>query len=530
MQQAISYVRFSSHRQRGGSSVERQEEMIRKWLDDHPDYQFSNLKFKDIAKSGYHGEHIKEAGGFGKLLVAVKEGQIRAGDVVLVEAIDRTGRLQTFDMLMKVLGPILEAGVSIITLDDSTTYTKESINASQMYLLVAKIQAAHSYSEALSRRVSVSYDRRRRQAKEGVIPKRATPVWLTSDGKLRDDVVPHIQTAFELYISGVGKDAIAKRMRESGVERLSKCVARTVDNWLRNQAAIGKWVTKVQGDSEQVIDNVYEPIIEPSLFYKVQLKLDRNKGKPLKTTKHFLVGLVRCASCGKSYIVQNKDGKPHSLRCHSRAQQRGCINSHIVPKTVLDTIYQQTSMSAAMEAVSKQQLGVNDKEIVVREAELRELEKRVKKLIELSMMTDDMSAVADSLNEAKRAKEVAENALVILKSTVVEPVANHWNEMGKVWKLEKDDNQRLAAMLRDVGYAIVINPDGLITCTHSQGTYRYLGVDRAVNRFKVMRGATLELWLKGSDEEYPYHDVFQDVASENTWDEADYENLRLQYE
>ena len=154
--QAISYVRFSSFRQHGGSSVERQNAMIAEWLTRHPDYELSSLKFEDLAKSGYHGDHIKAGGGFGKLLEAVKFGAIKDGDVVLVEAIDRTGRMDTVDML-DLLTPILKAGVSIITLDDGNSYNRASVNGSHIYMLMAKIQAANQYSEALSRRVTASY-------------------------------------------------------------------------------------------------------------------------------------------------------------------------------------------------------------------------------------------------------------------------------------------------------------------------------------------------------------------------------------
>jgi hypothetical protein len=72
--------------------------------------------------------------------------------VVLVEAIDRTGRLEPMYMLTLVVNPILKAGVPIITLDVDTTYSNESVHTAQMFLLVAKIQTAHGCSTALSTR------------------------------------------------------------------------------------------------------------------------------------------------------------------------------------------------------------------------------------------------------------------------------------------------------------------------------------------------------------------------------------------
>lgn len=532
MKQAISYVRFSSDRQKHGSSVERQEGMIADWLKRHPDYEISDLKFSDLGKSGYHGEHIKEAGGFGKLLKALEDGFIRAGDVVLVEAIDRTGRLEPMDMLTLVINPILKAGVSIITLDDNTTYSKESVNTAQIFLLVAKIQAAHGYSAALSTRVADSYKKRRKDAaKYGTVPRRITPVWLNPDGTPRDEVVPWIKTAFELYVSGVGKSTIAKRMRESGVERLAKASGPGVEGWLRNKAVIGKWETLEGTPDHQVIDDIYPAIIEPSLFYKAQVHAEKMKTqRPIKTANHFLVGLVRCGECEKNYIVQNLHSKPHSMRCRTRQSQNDCTNSHCVPKPVLDAIYRYTSVTAAVEAVQQQQMGVNEKEIVTREAELLTLAKRVEGLADAVKQAGPMRELIEALKQSRIEREAAENALVILRSTVVSPAGTGWNEMGKVWKLEADDAQRLAAMLRMVGYHITVQKTGEITSSHSDVLYRYLGVDRALDKYKLLVNGELTLVPKGYVDDYPYHEPFQEVEGEATWDDADYENLRLQYE
>lgn len=532
MKQAISYVRFSSDRQKHGSSVERQEGMIAEWIKAHPDYGTSELKFSDLGKSGFHGEHIKEAGGFGKLLVAVEEGLIKQGDVVLVEAIDRTGRLEPMDMLTLVINPILKAGVSIITLDDNTTYSKESVNTAQIFLLVAKIQAAHGYSAALSTRVADSYKKRRKDAaKYGIVPRRITPVWLNPDGTPRDEVVPWIKTAFELYVSGVGKSTIAKRMRESGVERLAKASGPGVEGWLRNKAVIGKWETLEGTPHHQVIDDIYPAIIEPSLFYKAQVHAEKMKTqRPIKTANHFLVGLVRCGECEKNYIVQNLHGKPHTMRCRTRQSQNDCTNSHCVPKPVLDAIYRHTSVTAAVEAVQQQQMGVNEKEIVTREAELLTLAKRVEGLAEAVKQAGPMPELIEALKQSRIEREAAENALVILRSTVVSPAGTGWNEMGKVWKLEANDAQRLAAMLRMVGYHITVQNTGEITSSHSDVLYRYIGVDRALDKYKLLVNGKLTFIPKGYVDDYPYHEPFQEVEGEVTWNAEDYTNLQAQYE
>ena len=527
-------MRFSSDRQKDGSSVERQEKMIADWLKLHEgEYETASLSYKDYAKSGFHGEHIKAGGGFGDLLVAVKEGDIRAGDVVLVEAIDRAGRLPFLDMLSDIIGPILRAGVTIITLDDKQEYTEASVGSSQIFLLVAKIQAAHDYSKTLSRRVSESYATRRREAmEEGITPKRITPVWLNSDGTVKKEVEPWIKTMFELYVSGVGKDAIARRLRESGVPQFAKASGFGVRGWLKNKAVIGKWEVLADTPDHHIIDGIYPLVVDTALFYKAQIRTEQvkvSKKRSVKTTKHFMVGLVKCGVCGKNYIIQNKYGKPHSMRCITRAALKDCSNSYNVPKNVLDRIYTHSSATAALDAVAEQQMGVNDKEIAIREGELQELSKKVASLLQTLDAVGFMPELAVKLKEAQSAREVAESALVILRSTVVESAAHDWNEWGKVWGLEKDDPQRLAAMLRGVGYAITVHPDGRITCSHSPTEYRYAGVDYKSKCYKLMRNGSLEL-VHRSEDDYPYHEAFQEVEGLMAWDEEDYENLRRQYE
>lgn len=533
MHTAISYVRFSSARQEGGSSVERQEGMIARWLKDHPEYTLSELRFADLGKSGFHGDHIKEAGGFGKLLKAVLEGQIKEGDVILVEAIDRTGRLEAMDMLTRVINPILAGGVSIITLDDQTTYTKASVNTAQLFLLVAKIQAAYDYSKTLSRRVEDSYKKRRKDVTEkGTVPARITPVWLNPDGTLRGEVVPWIKTAFELYVSGVGKYTIAHRMRASGVERLSKTSGPTVEGWLRNKATIGYWST-LEGTEHHEELLIYPPIIEPALFYKAQIHGDKVKTvRPEKTASHFLVGLVKCAECGKNYIIQNKDGKPHSLRCITRQNKKDCGNTRTIPKPVMDEVYRRTCQRATLEAVKGLSNSVNEQEIAVKEGELREATKRSDSLMQLVESVGFSQSLSDRYKSVQEQIEVLQANLVLLKRTEYQPT---FAEQGIVWKLEKDDEQRLAALLRGVGYQLIVDVTGKISCSHSPIVSLYKGVDRKTGMYQATVNGKLCNIERTAEEHYAQVALEasldnDDMVGDTSWSEEDYENLRLQYE
>lgn len=522
MPTAFSYARFSSSTQKKGSSLERQKAMVARWLGNHPDYSLSDQTFQDLGKSGWKGEHIKEGGGFAELLAAVQAGLIQKGDAVLVEAIDRTGRLLVLDMLSIIVSPILRAGVSIVTLEDNTVFTEASLNeGGHIYILVGKIQAARQYSDNLSRRLTASYDSRRRLAKEGTTPKRNTPVWLTSKGEVVQEIADQIKVAFELYTSGLGKAVIAKRMRESGVAALAKTSGPGVEGWLRNEAVIGRWNGA----------DVYKPIVDLSLYQLAQIEGEKRKTAPrAKTASHFYVGLIKCGCCGHNFIMRTIKGVQVSMRCRKRQELKGCDNKKVIPKEIIDAVYRQTSVPAALRVVARDHSGVNEKAIIAAEAKLLEISKQMQDLSTAITTLGFIPEVQAQLQQTQEAREATEHELAVLKATVVHPAANSWIEQGKVWELERNDPQRLSAMLRSVGYTITIHPDGRLISSETEGVFRYAGVDRKEDRYKLMQDDQLLLVHKGPDESYSYWEPFQEVVGEVMWNEADYENLRLQYE
>jgi len=480
MPTAFSYARFSSARQKRGSSLERQKAMLASWLSQHSEYSLSVETYQDLGKSAWKGDHIKEGGDFAKLLAAVDEGVIKKGDAVLVEAIDRTGRLPVLEMLSTIVSPILRAGVSIITLEDGIVFTEASLNeGGHIYILVGKIQAARQYSDNLSRRLKGSYDSRRRLAKdEGKTPKRHTPVWLTSTGVLIPDIAEQIKLAFELYTSGLGKAVIAKRMRESGVPALAKTSGPGVEGWLRNEAVIGRW-----NGSE-----VYEPIVDQSLYHLAQIEGERRKTAPsAKTATHFYVGLVKCGSCGGNFIMRTIKGLQVSMRCRKRQELKGCDNKKVIPKTVIDTVFERTSKPATHRLVAKERSGVNEKAIIAGEAKILELSKGIRAMVSAFSASMMIPEVASQIQALHGEREAAERELALLKATVERP-PNVWRVQGRVEDLERSDPQRLAAMLRNVGYSITIYSDGRLSTSESGTVYRYAGVNRKEDKYKVLCG------------------------------------------
>ncbi|ROO08071.1 hypothetical protein BK673_16150 [Pseudomonas fluorescens] len=490
MPQAVSYIRFSSSRQQGGSSVKRQQQMVDKWLIAHPEYIRSNLIYEDLGRSGYHGEHITEGGNFAKLLTAVKAGLIQAGDCVLVEAIDRTGRLPSLQMLNKVISPIIEAGVNIITLEDNVVYDQSSVEGGHLFLLVAKIQAAYGYSKQLSRRTKASYDLRAEKAHEKQV-KRHTPLWLTTEGQVIESIAKHVRHAFELYVSGVGKQTIANRMRATGVEELAKCSGPTVEGWLRNYATIGSWEygkkdAKLKGkDADnpvKIIPNVYPPIVSDSLFMLAQQRKKVVATKALsRTSKHLLVGLVKCGECGSNYVIHNKDGKPNNMRCglHHRLGANGCTNNQTIPYQVLNYVYQQTAIHHLQAALNTTQLSANDRRKLELNTERDKLSGSITRLAKMMAVVDDPEVLAEVQTHSLRRKEIDEQLEILDRNPKV--VGGHpasVNTMFDLLKIEEQmmtDPQQLNCLYRQGGYNIKVVGKQMVVDGQS---FTYIGVKR----------------------------------------------------
>ncbi|TOA15962.1 recombinase, partial [Vibrio parahaemolyticus] len=90
------YIRFSSSIQQKGSSLERQQKLIDDYLKSRPELTLSNLQYQDLGLSGYKGKHLEND--LGKLLEAIESKHIKEGDYILVEAMDRLGRLPELEM------------------------------------------------------------------------------------------------------------------------------------------------------------------------------------------------------------------------------------------------------------------------------------------------------------------------------------------------------------------------------------------------------------------------------------------------
>ena len=106
-----SYLRFSDPRQSTGGSADRQLLYAQTWAAGRGLVLDESLSLRDEGLSAYHQQHVKQ-GALGAFLLAVSEGRIPEGSVLIVEGLDRLSRAEPIQAQAQ-LAQIINAGITV---------------------------------------------------------------------------------------------------------------------------------------------------------------------------------------------------------------------------------------------------------------------------------------------------------------------------------------------------------------------------------------------------------------------------------
>jgi DNA invertase Pin-like site-specific DNA recombinase len=340
MPEAISYVRWSSQEQSKGNSSDRQEEGVIKWLKVNSDYTLNlHRRYRDAGVSG-RGAHLE--GALGAFLKDVMNKKFKPGTVLLVEALDRLGRMAPYKQMGLFLTIIAE-GIKVVTTIDGAEYSGPIMESGEgqwkLMQSLVKMSLAWEESEKKAKRSDDNWRRIRKGEKRKVGTKRV-PGWIrVSPDGLKYELIPErakiIREIFQLTLAGWGKDRIAKKLTDDGVEtwgphdkEKEKKRRRWRDSYiariLSNSAVIGQfqWHKSPTLDAETG-KRIREPIGEPHENYfpaaikhstwaevqKIRAAREKRPGAIGKNVRNLFTGLIHCGHTGESMIFSNKT--PH---------------------------------------------------------------------------------------------------------------------------------------------------------------------------------------------------------------------------
>lgn len=479
---AYSYIRLSSKQQIKGDGARRQIEAAELYCKQN-NLVLSPKTFRDLGISAY-----KEVDrpSLSDLHQCIANGMIQAGDVVILEKLDRLSR-QGIAKTQAMLQEILSQGVVVVSLMDGLVLDRDSLNDLTLVIRIA-VASDIAYKESLakSQRIQANKDAAREKAKQGVAIPRKLPFWLSLiDGKYDfNDRLSVLKTIIDMKRNGASLAKIAAHLNSSSIPTANHngiWNPSTLRDVIANPCLYGAHQVrvKVQGKYQpsELINDYYPAVISFSEYQELNSRaVQRPAGR--SETNH-ISGLVYCEHCGKKMAAKsrkNKTGKVtyyycrYSLleSCEHKAHVRD-LHSHVI----------EHANRLEIKPTLKDDKRAN--EILI---ELSQIDNRVRELSEsLASMTSTIATTAvisalSSLEEQKKvllaeqrqSVPIAADAVKTLLTLVDDP--KQFNiQLKKIVseiRVRQSGNGHIVSVKRHDGHKIVFHTNGEFTTDTKQ--------------------------------------------------------------
>lgn len=309
MLRAAAYIRVSTDEQTE-FSPDAQLKAIQKYCNDN---DFALDREHIYIDEGISGRKAEKRPAFQEMIKHAKKKEF---DVILVHKFDRFARSREDSVVYKSLLK-KECNVRVVSITESIEDDKFSV------ILEAMLEAmAEYYSLNLADEVKKGMTEK---AMRGGYQTYAPFGYTMKDKKLviKEDEAKAVKTIFNEFIKGTGYLPIAKMINNMGFKTRfgNKFENRTIEYILRNPAYKGyaRWTPtgRVRRDFANedtlIVKSEHEPIIPEETFDQVQELVAKRKTIHRKYFKginpanlHWLNGLVRCSTCGKTLVRSTK--------------------------------------------------------------------------------------------------------------------------------------------------------------------------------------------------------------------------------
>lgn len=307
----------------------------------HPQYKLVDI----YADEGLTGTSLEKRDEQKRLIRDCKKGKI---DRVIVKSVSRFAR--NTQELLAMIRSLKEAGVSIYFEEQDIDTDKLNMEM----IVTFPGMAAQQESESISGNMRWSYKKRMESGDFNC----CTPAYGydRSDGQLvinqaEADVIRRI---FDMYLQGMGMQAIASRLASEKVPRkygYQKWSYLTVRYILNNERYIGdallqkKYTTDTlpfkqklnHGERTQYyVENANPPIISKEIFERVQALQKARKQCPHEKTRYPLSGILRCPDCGRTFRRQLTRGITYWLCSGASSGDTNCIRRRVQEESVYE--------------------------------------------------------------------------------------------------------------------------------------------------------------------------------------------------
>lgn len=352
-----SYTRFSSQKQLGGLSLQRQTEAIEQWIKNtNVNIPIDDtLHMRDLGVSAWSGANMEADAALGGFLKAAQEGRVPRKSYLILEKLDRLSR-QKVTIAIGILTSIINCGITIVTLSDGKEYNEESLNNNSgmdFMFAIFQLGLAHQESQNKSERITKAYSNKIKQLIENDKPiTHNKPNWLDVDDdghfvaiKERADAIKYffnVMVDNNLSLSQtcqyVNNEGRVQYWGKDGLWKSS--FTRTL---LNTRRVIGEW----RSEAHDLTIMMYPPIVYIETFNKALKLSNTNKTlnrTPLYRSKHktnLFTGIMTCGYCNNNINVRGKrNGEGRTRLYCSQDRERACKGHTAIYQTVEDAFLQ----------------------------------------------------------------------------------------------------------------------------------------------------------------------------------------------
>jgi DNA invertase Pin-like site-specific DNA recombinase len=516
MRTAYSYRRISSPEQLKGSGLSRQVESAIAYCRENNLRLDDTVKLSDEGISAYRGDNVIR-GKLGRFLELVDKSKIKRGSVLIIENLDRLSRQNVLDAQELFLS-IVNRGITIVTLMDKQTYSREEIkkNPAMLLLSLSYMIRANEESETKSIRVSKARQIRRNLATNGEQFKVFTPPWCDwTNGQFAVD--PHkasiIQRVFKMYLDGKGAQAIAATLNRERVPFIGRGTAH--DYKRKSREWYKKYVVYLLKDKRLVgyahwIDKAdyFPSAVSKDLFNRVQFRLSqriRKGGQTGKGIVNIFAGVMRCGHCGgnvcKTRCINRAGYEYFYLVCENARTGMSCKYRSILLEAVEQSFLYLMRYRPWFQEMMKNDATGNETEnrIEILKGEQLEAEKQITKIRSLILAEDNPpKTLVGTLRDFETKTENIKARLVVeegrrVEKSALKPDENFFEILPEKMK-DPDFRLKVREVIRSMVKEIKLfahgeNPHYQIERTNGNfWSVVFLNTSRKHRAFQIFRG------------------------------------------
>lgn len=495
---AYSYVRFSSMEQAKGDSERRQAMKFEAYCTRNGLTPATD-SFTDRGRSGFKAEHLNDTGELRRFLRLVESGNIEPGSTLVVENLDRLGRLDV-EEAFGVFSSILGSGIRIVTLGDGEGEREYAKGGGMVPLIISIIEMsrAHGESQRKAELVGAAFANKQELARRYMKPMGKTcPLWLklkegwrdyATDGSAYEEIPERadiVRRIFRLAIEGYGKGVIAKKLNAECVpsfkNEVEKLKVKGLDGWgassvdkvLKNKAVFGEYQPMtVQGapkgqriNAGDPIPNYFPAVISSDTFYEAQAAIDgRRTAKATKQSTKFNIwqGIGRCERCGGAMHLVNKGIPPKGgsyLRCCN--VRKGQCKAKSVRLDHAEAVFRGMLIRLDALALVKDSSAQIEKALKATVGKLSEAQKRLQALEERLIESPESPTIGRAVVRLESEVSALDRERDTLKAELAAEQGIGWDDFFKRLDLVSYEGRAKAnSLLKRLDVIVMIGPSG----------------------------------------------------------------------